>query len=64
MKTIPLLSVDDGVVCIAFRSDRFQEIVSVLQQSGLSPADLHSMMENHLNGIVDGLKYLINDKPF
>ena len=50
-----------GVVYFAFRSDRFKQIEETLQQAGMTIADLYFVMDHHLRGIVDGLKYL-NEK--
>ena len=50
-----------GVVYFAFRSDRFKQIEETLQQAGMTTADLYFVMDHHLRGIVDGLKYL-NEK--
>jgi transcriptional regulator with XRE-family HTH domain len=52
------LSISDGVVCIAFRSDEFHDIKTTLEQAGMSLANLHFIMEKHLCGVVDGLKHL------
>lgn len=57
-----LTQVKPGVVYFAFRSDRFKQIEETLQQAGMTTADLYFVMDHHLRGIVDGLKYL-NEKP-
>jgi len=57
------LSVDEGAVYFAFRSDDFSGIKATLDRAGMSVADLYFTMDKYLNGVIDGLKSL-NEKPF
>lgn len=63
MGKVERLSVSDGVICIAFRSEEIHDIKTTLEQAGMSLANLHLIMEKHLCGVVDGLKHL-NNRPF
>ena len=52
----PCSNVLPGVVFFAFRSEQFKDIEFLLQQKGISTADLHQMMGNYVLEIVTGLK--------
>ena len=58
----PCSHVLPGVVFFAFRSEQLKDIESLLQQKGISIADLHRMMGSYVLELVNGLKSPI-EKP-
>lgn len=56
------LKVEEGVVFFAFRSDDYYEFKYMLEHAGMSDDYLYLIMDKHLRGVFDGLKFL-NNKP-
>ena len=56
------LRVEEGVVFFAFRSDDYYEFKFTLEHAGMSVDYLYLIMDKHLRGVIDGLKFL-NNKP-